>query len=134
MVHLNQNTLKEKQLDDLFFQFSSVIAPSNEKSANTILTELLGFEERIMIAKRLAVVVLLAEGASQYKISNLLKLSQSTIANIAKRLESGQYESTLKNVSSTNKGYFEFLKTLDRILHLDGLLSHYNGLERYKGL
>ncbi len=134
MVHLNQNNLSKKQLDDLFTQLSSTIAPADQQRAGCILTELLGIEERIMIAKRLAAVGLLAEGASQYKIGNLLKLSQSTIAHINEKLESGQYNVTLKNVSKTKKDYFTFLNTLDNILHLGGILPHYNGLDRYRGI
>ena len=134
MVHLNHNKLSKKQLDNLFSQLATTVAPKNETEATTILTELLGTEERIMVAKRLATVVLLTEGMSQYKIGNLLKLSQSTIANIAKKLQAGHYEGTLRKVSKTKKDYLAFLDTLDKILHLGGTLPHYNGLERYRGL
>jgi len=134
MVHLNNNNLNKRQLSDLFIQLASTIAPKDSQRANDTLTELLGTEERIMIAKRLAVVVLLIEGASQYKIGNLLKLSQSTIAHISEKLADGHYKVTLNNISKTKKDYFAFLNTLDSILHLGGILPHYNGLDRYRSL
>lgn len=134
MVHLNRNTLSEQQLNNLYLQFSSTVAPHNHQHAERILTELLGQEERVMIAKRLAVAVLLVEGTSKYKISRVLKLSESTIEKIAQKLKQGRFDYTLNKVSKTKKDYFAFLSTLDSILHLGGILPHYNGLDRYKHL
>ena len=134
MVHLNRNALTQQQLHNLYLQFSSTVSPHNPQHAEHILTEILGHEEQVMVAKRLAVVVLLVEGTSKYKISRLLKLSESTIEKIAQRLKQGQFDYTLKKVSKTKKDYFAFLSTLDSILHLGGVLPHYNGIDRYKHL
>lgn len=134
MVRLNQNVLDQQQLDGLFRQLSTEVAPHDPNRADQVLTEVLGTEERIMIAKRLAVVVLLVEGTSMYKIGKLLKLSQTTVEHLSKRLEDGHFDKTLNNVAKTKKDYFAFLDTLDNILHLGGLLPHYNGLDRYRNL
>ena len=134
MVRLNRSVLSKKQLDDLFKQLAKTISPDNYAHADSVLTELLGREERIMLAKRLAIVVLLVEGASMYKIGRLLKLSQSTVGQVSRKLEKGHFDNTLSKVSKTKKDYFAFLNTLDNILHLGGILPHYNGLDRYRGI
>src|SRR3989344_7066492 len=128
MVRLNRNALSKKQLDDLFVQFAKTISPKDSKHADLVLTELLGKEERIMVAKRLAIVVLLIEGVSMYKISKLLKLSQSTVEHISKKIQNGNFDHTLGKISKSKKDYFAFLDILDNILHLGGILPHYNGL------
>lgn len=134
MVRLNQNKLNKKQLDGLFLQLASTVAPRDPRHADAVLKELLGREERIMLAKRLAVAVLLIEGMSMYKTGQLLKLSPSTVEHIAKKVENGKLDNALSQVSKTKRDYFAFLQVLDDILHLGGVLPHYNGLDRYKFL
>lgn len=134
MVRLNKNTLNQKQIDNLFLQLAKVIAPSDSTKAKLVLSELLGSEERIMLAKRLAAVILLAEGTSRYRVSQILKLSQSTVDAIYTKIELGRFNTVLKKVARTKKDYFAFLNTLDAILHLGGILPHYNGLDRYRFL
>lgn len=132
MVRLNRNKLSKKQLNDLFKQFAFTVSPKGSEHAERILTELLGAEERIMLAKRLAAIVLLIEGTSMYRVGQLLKLSPSTVEHMAEKLEKGECKHFLDHVSRTKKDYFAFLDTLDSILHLGGLLPHYNGLDRYR--
>lgn len=134
MVRLNKNKLTQAQLEKLFSQFSNVVAPHDQQHADCVLTELLGKEERIMVAKRLAAAILLVEGLSMYKISQVLKLSQSTVGHIASKISSGQFDHTLSQISKTKEDYFSLLTLLDSILHLGGALPHYNGLDRYKFL
>lgn len=134
MVRLNRNKLNTKQLDDLFQKLASTIAPQDPKRADEVLRELMGSEERIMLAKRLAAAVLLVEGVSMYRTGQLLKLSQSTVGHIAGKLECGQFDRTLRKIAKTKKDYFSFLEALDNVLHLGGILPHYNGLDRYKHL
>lgn len=132
MVRLNKTSLYSKQIQDLLLQLAKVTAPKEAAHAHAILSELLGTEEQIMLAKRLAAIVLLAEGYSSYKISRTLKLSKSTIATISFKMERGDYKAVLKTLGKDKKDYFAILKALDDILHLGGILPHYNGLSRYK--
>ncbi|MCA9366063.1 helix-turn-helix domain-containing protein [Candidatus Kaiserbacteria bacterium] len=134
MVRLNKGHLSQKQLDQLFEQLTKSIADYGSQQSHNVLAELLGQDERIMIAKRLAAVILLTEGTSMYKVAQILKLSRSTVKNLYNKLERGGFDYTLKKVSRTKKDYFVFLNTLDNILHLGGILPHYNGPERFKNL
>lgn len=101
---------------------------------NLFLNELLGHEERLTLTKRLAAIVLLLEGYSEYKTAKLLKLSPTTTNNIASKIRLGQYQDTIKILGKSKKDYFVILRVIDNILHLGGILPHRNGLDRYRGI
>jgi len=134
MVRLNKTHLQEEQINKLFFQLATMLTSKQAGHVNAVLFEILGREEQIMIAKRLAVILLISEGLSSYKIGNTLKLSESTIASIRNKLANDEYDTIMQNLGKSKKKYFDLLTTLDSILHLGGILPHYNGLDRYKGL
>ncbi len=134
MVRINKNVLPEKDLDKLFNQLNNTLGKFDKNASGVFLTEMLGFEERMTIAKRLAAVILLVENYSEYKTAKLLKLSPSTTQSIATKIKLGRYEGTLQLLGKSKKDYFAFLNTLDKILHLGGILPHYNGLDRYDGI
>lgn len=132
MVRLNKTQLTHTQLTALYKQLDNALGKISSKETTNFLSELLGYEERIMLAKRLAVIVLLVEGKSLYQISELLKVSSATGDTIKRKLIRGDYNHILKILGKSKKDYFAILKVLDEILHLGGILPHYNGLDRYK--
>lgn len=132
MVRLNKNELEADQLEALSAQLYKTIGKLNVANSREFIHELLGFEEQVMLAKRLAAIVLLLEGNSPYKIASLLQLSQSTVATYSKRIEEGLYDDLIRILGKSKKDYFAFLDVLDSILHLGGILPHYNGLDRYR--
>ena len=132
MVRINKNHIESKELDRLFQQCAFILAPHNTKHAHNVLQDLLGFEERLTIAKRIATIVLLLENVSNYRISLHLKLSQSTVAAIQAKLVAGGYSSIITSLGKNKKDYFKVLTVLDSVLHLGGMLPHYNGIDRYK--
>ncbi len=134
MVHLNRNQLSKGQLEQLFTQLSVILGKSSATSANLFLSELLGYEERVMVAKRLACLILILKGMSPYRTSIILKISPSTADTISNNLESKKYEGIIKLLSQNKKNYRSILDTIDSILHLNGILPHYTGVERYKRL
>ena len=134
MVRLNKNRLSQKQFGKLFEQLNHTLGVLSEKETGYFLSELLGQEERIMLAKRLAIIILLLEGRSLYRISNDLKISSATADKIRDKLENNEYDHLITSLGKNKKEYFSILETLDSILHLGGALPHYNGLDRYKHL
>ena len=132
MVRINRNQVPPKELEKLFRQCAYILSPAQTKHAQSVLEEILGYEERVGIAKRVAVIVLLVENISNYKISLHLKLSQSTVATIAQKLHGNEYDTVLATLGRNKTDYFKILRTLDSILHLGGVLPHYNGIDRYK--
>ncbi|MEZ4195024.1 MAG: hypothetical protein R3B53_01330 [Candidatus Paceibacterota bacterium] len=111
-----------------------MLGKSSASDADNFLSELLGYEERVMIAKRLACLILILEGISPYKASLILKISPSTADKVQKSIEAKNYDGIIKLLAKNTKNYRSILDTIDSILHLNGILPHYNGLDRYKNL
>lgn len=134
MVHVNRNQLAQKNLDALFQQFDILLSKLDHTGTKIFMSEILGHEERVMIAKRLAAIILIQEGLSPYKTAQILKLSPSTAGKIAGGITSGTYTGTIALLHKNKRSYVNILKTIDSILHLNGILPHYTGLERYRNI
>ena len=132
MVRVNKAKLSNKQQTALFNQMNHVLSKLNEKQTGLFLSELLGEEERIILAKRLAVIILLLEGRSLYNISALLKISPTTADNINQKLKAGTYDQLINLLGQNKTDYFSILEAIDTILHLGGILPHYNGPVLYR--
>ncbi len=132
MVRINRNELSKEELDSLLTQFDILLAKLDQTSTKIFLNELLGNEERIMLAKRLATIILLCEGYSEYRVSRVLKLSPTTTGKVADAIACGSYSGILSILKKNRKNYISMLKTIDSILHLGGILPHYTGLDRYR--
>jgi Trp operon repressor len=125
MVRLNRNELEKSQLDKLLGELSKTVSHLPSGNTDVFLSELLGNEERIMIAKRLAIVVLLLEKYSLYEIANILKVSPMTARSLKQKLNRGELDSVVKEISKNKKTYLSLLNTLDSVFHLGGILPHY---------
>jgi len=90
-----------------------------------VLTDLLGPEEQVMLAKRLAAITLLQRGQSIYKTASTLHLSPATAGRIKTNLDNHQYDKVLQLLTSNGNLLHELLTALDTTLHLNGLLPHY---------
>lgn len=132
MVHLNKSQLSKKQLDDLFLQLNTTLGKLSVTEKNHFLTELLGYEERIMLAKRLACIILLLEGKSFYKISKVLKISPSTANSLQANIETGVYNNLIKLLGKNKEGYSKILETLNSILNLGSIHPDYSIHNRWK--
>ena len=134
MVRLNKNLLTNNQLESLFTQLDHSIGKLSAQQAPLFISGLLGKEEHIMLAKRLAAIVLLVEGKSLYRTADILKISPTTAEKLKYKLDRGELDHLLSMLGKNKKEYFSFLQKLDSILHLGGILPHYNGLDRYRNL
>lgn len=113
-------------------QLSKTVGRLSEKQTDTFLSSLLGAEERIMIAKRLAILVLLLEKRTLYSIASLLKVSASTAEKIKRQLDEGDLDGVVQFLRKDKVSYLEILSFVDNILHLNGLLPHYSGPRRMR--
>ena len=132
MTNISKKQLPKKELDRLFAQLNTVIGRLKGDSVNDFLQDLLGPEERIMIAKRFAIIVLLAENYSTYRIAQKMKVSTSTVENLRQKQENGEYDHLLTILCHDKVTFLEVWATLDSALHLGGLLPHRIGLDRYR--
>jgi uncharacterized protein YerC len=132
MVRVNKHQLSEKQLYTLYGQFDEIQSSLSQVETSDFLNELLGPEERMVIAKRLLIIVLLLEGKTLYFIADQLHISPATAAKIKNRLDNGAYDSIVRSLGKNKRKYGAILDTIDSMLHLGGILPHYNGIDRYR--
>lgn len=93
MVYVSKKPLKQEILTKISEMLITHIAdiqtkPKAEKFLNEILTE----SEKIMLAKRFAVVVMLSKRQSYTTIKKILKVTSQTISKINQRLENGEFD------------------------------------------
>jgi uncharacterized protein YerC len=103
MTRISRKRLKKEaylQIHDRFIR--TIIELKKMKEGRLFLNELLTPAERIMLAKRLAIIVMLLENISFYRIYKTLKVSPSTVARIWRKLRSGEF-SYIKTVMSKKK-------------------------------
>lgn len=134
MARINKTKLSKEATACLLQRLDTLLAKHDRRKVGMFLEELLGKEERLMIAKRLAAIVLLHDGYSAYKTARALKLSQSTVGALAHKLETGGFSHTLHLFSTHKNDYRTIAKTIDSILTVGGLMPHRTGLDRYRSL
>ncbi|PIR79740.1 MAG: hypothetical protein COU25_03775 [Candidatus Levybacteria bacterium CG10_big_fil_rev_8_21_14_0_10_35_13] len=88
MPHVSKRKLDKLKEEELVHSFNLVLAKiSNEKEMQDFLGSLLTITERVMLAKRLAIAILLKEGISQNRISSALNVTQATVSRMQLFLE-----------------------------------------------
>ena len=105
MPHISSKKLEDKYFKKIYDQLISFFDTAGHNRRNDIFLKEFSTEtEKIMFAKRLAVICLLYEGVSKTYISEILLLSPSTIDRISLQYEINLYpymENILKNNSKT---------------------------------
>lgn len=83
MPHVSRKKLPDKVLRQILNSFLFVLTDiKDKKKMAEFLDAFLSKTEKIMLAKRLAIVFLLSEGAEETKISETLSVTQSTVSRI----------------------------------------------------
>ncbi len=94
MVHLSKRRVKKETFIKIGKQLAEFICGLETTQNTKILLETLISEpERIMLAKRLAVIIMLGWGYSFSQISGSLKVSESTVVNVWKKMKKGRLRS-----------------------------------------
>jgi uncharacterized protein YerC len=125
MARVSKQPLEHTYANELIAQLAEVIGRLNAPHASAFLSEFLGPEEKLMLAKRLAAVVMIHEKHTLYAVAHTLKMSHATADTIKIRYDLGLYTETLRGLRKNKIDYGAFLDTLDLILRA--------GLPRYKG-
>ncbi len=103
MPHISSKKLSRENLDRLYREFANALQKSEKKSQMAFfLNDFLTHTEKIMLAKRFAVIYLLYQDVPASYISESLHMSPATIARMSVRYENGKYSSLLKAVKDQN--------------------------------
>ena len=115
MPHISKNYVKKDVFAAITKEFAKTLLKlhSTEEDKD-FLFEFFTHTERIMFAKRLAIIALLLKGMSPYRIQTTLKISPSTIARLQLKIQVGKLKrvvEVLKN-SLRLKNFWEELEEL----------------------
>lgn len=82
MTHVSRKKLSDKTEKEIKSALKSVFTNLKPKELEIIVSTLITKTEEIMMAKRLATILMLSEGATYEQVSNSLKLTEQTISRI----------------------------------------------------
>ncbi|MEK7065761.1 MAG: helix-turn-helix domain-containing protein [Patescibacteria group bacterium] len=92
MPHVSKKQLEGKVFIRMCDRLAQVFFSAlSKKDADLLLRDLLTKTERVMLAKRLAIIFMFAEGVSVRRISSALQVSTSTTIRIARSFDRGAY-------------------------------------------
>lgn len=120
MTHVSKKRLKKNVATELADQFLTFLALARTKGEARILAnELLSQTERVMLAKRLATVVLLVRGYSFTQIGEALGITRQTVIRIWKDMKLGKYKKIARYAREHTKHFKKetFMEELIRIIH-----------------
>jgi uncharacterized protein YerC len=118
--------LSEKLLEDLIRILGK---PKNGKIFAGVVEELLTETEKIMMAKRIAIVLMLSSNTPHQSISDILKVSPATISKISLKIEIGKYDSILK---VSQKERLDLERVIWSIMTVGGLMPPKIGRKYWK--
>ncbi len=94
MPHVSKRKLNESVTAELEERVAALLTKAGASTRRRVLAEILTATERLMVAKRIALVYLLARGVPTLAASDLLGVSPSTVARFAKAVDRGGYART----------------------------------------
>ncbi len=103
MPHISSKKIPDEHFNSIYKQLISICNTAGQKrEADILFKELLTETEKMMLAKRLAIIYMLSEGVSEYYISETLFVSPSTVSRISLSYESGRC-SYIQKIIKKNK-------------------------------
>ena len=118
MTNVSKQKLDPKYEKTLLRQFSSLFANASEQMVEGLLEDILTPSEQVMLLKRTAIILMLAEEYSTYKISKTLKVSDATVRNLQHRYRQKEFNQLLRLTSSSKFDSDAFWQTVDKLLRL----------------
>ena len=113
MPHISKQLLEKEKFIGIHKQFYKIITElSRSGNSKVVFSELLTKTEKLMLAKRLAIIVMLDKKESIYAIEQTLKVSPSTVARMSLSHENGKYSELLKEVRKQNSFWTQIEKII----------------------
>jgi uncharacterized protein YerC len=101
MPHVSRKKLKKKVANELADEFLSFLTTTRSKQD---ARELLSQTERVMLAKRLSAVLLLARGYPSLQIELALGLTRQTTTRLRRALAQGRFNKVTKYARAAKAG------------------------------
>ncbi|KKT56850.1 MAG: hypothetical protein UW81_C0020G0015 [Candidatus Giovannonibacteria bacterium GW2011_GWC2_44_9] len=118
MPHVSRKKLKKKVFIKIGEKLSDTVAKANSaREVRWIFKELITPTECVMLAKRLAIILMLEKGHSFNTIQRTLKVTPQTIVRFWKITKQSLHKSVIKEISaSKTKG--DFWQELEKLILL----------------
>ncbi len=116
MTRVSAKLLNLKLSKKLFGEFAQCVSKAHRHDTAQFLESLLSPTECIMLTKRIAVVAMLHDECSVYRIAEVLQMSTSTVDAMRKKYEEGCYTPITRTIGKSKKEREEFWKTVEIIL------------------
>jgi len=115
MPHVSSKKLKKEHLQKLYNEFSIALEKSAKKSwIKIFLNDFLTRTEKIMLAKRFAVIYLLSKDVPDSYIAEALYMSPATISRMSLKYDIGKYSSLLRAIKNENRNVWEIFEKILR--------------------
>ena len=127
MVRVTKDELSQKQLRKLDEQLAETLTNFSTDEAVAFLQCLLGQEERTVMIKRYAALLLLQKGHGVNSVAESLHMSNSTVSVLRKDMHEGKY-AFITNIfvdANTSLDLKTILEGVENILSLGGRLPMY---------
>jgi len=112
-MRLSRFKLSEEKLEKLFTLFFEVVGKNRSKEEfRKIITDILSSTERIMVAKRIAIMYLLMKGIDYQTICLVLKVSAATVAKFSLLMERSEGVIPVFNKILRNEKVVDFFEDL----------------------
>jgi Trp operon repressor len=120
MPHVSKIKIDPKFSEKLFKKLISILGKAQAKNyLPIVISELFTKTEKIMLAKRLAIILLLSDNIPQHKITDVLKVSPTTVAKISLQIKIGKHKTIL---AISKKEKIDLEKIVWDILTLGGMM------------
>lgn len=120
MPHVSRHKLNPELSRNIFRKFIATFERASQNHGiSAIIEELFTDTEKIMFAKRIAIVLMLANKTPQHRIVDILKVSPTTVARISLQVEIGKYDMILK---TSRQEKIDMEKLVWNILTVGGIM------------
>jgi len=115
MPHISQRKISEEDFKKIYNQLISVFdTAGNDRRNNEFLKEFFTPTEKMMFAKRLAILCMIDEDISKHYISEILLVSPSTVDRISLRHEQNKYPYLSKILKKNKETIWNVLEKIIR--------------------
>jgi len=102
MPHISNKHLKNDELKKFYGEMIEIFGLASKKlKLKNVGNEFFTKTEKIMFAKRFAVITMLAKEISNYEISQKLAMSPATVDRMSLKFEKGDYNELIKIISNS---------------------------------
>lgn len=116
MPHISSKKLQKDHLHKIYEHFMSELERAGrEKVASSFFEDFLTSTEKIMLAKRFAVVYLLSKGLPPSYIAEVLLMSPATIYRMSLNKDIGKYSHAVKNLKLSDDKMWDLFEKIMRM-------------------